>query len=451
MLDPAGAGANLASGGRARTDGPRPRGIGGKRWVVCALLFFATTINYMDRTVLSFLAPTLTEELGWSESAYGWISSAFTGGYALGLLMMGWVMDRLGTRRGFALAVAGWSLAGMLHALVRSAWGFGFARFGLAFAEGGNFPGAIKTVAQWFPKKERALATGIFNAGANVGLLIVPLIVPPIVLWWGWQWAFILTGATGFIWLAAWLVFYRSPEDHPSVTPEELAYIRSDPPEPTARIPYRRLIPHRQTWAFAVGKFMTDPVWWVVAIFWAAKYLDSKYGLNINELALPLVIIYLAADVGSIGGGWISSALIKRGWTVNAARKTAMLICGASVLPLLAAPSINNMWLTVSLLALTSAAHQGFSANLFTLVSDMFPRQAVGSVVGFGGMWGAISGFLAAIATGYLLEWTGSYTPILYAAACTYLVTLLLIHLLVPRLEPANVDGGPAGAESAAF
>ena len=315
MLDPAGAGANLASGGRARTDGPRPRGIGGKRWVVCALLFFATTINYMDRTVLSFLAPTLTEELGWSESAYGWISSAFTGGYALGLLLMCWVMDRLGTRRGFALAVAGWSLAGMLHALVRSAWGFGFARFALAFAEGGNFPGAIKTVAQWFPKKERALATGIFNAGANVGLLIVPLIVPPIVLWWGWQWAFILTGATGFIWLAAWLVFYRSPEDHPSVTPEELAYIRSDPPEPTARIPYRRLIPHRQTWAFAVGKFLTDGVWWFY-LFWLPSFLISGYGLTSTEIALPVALVYTIAAFGSIFGGWLPLHFIRKGWPV---------------------------------------------------------------------------------------------------------------------------------------
>ena len=437
----------VASGTLSATDGPAvtdyaPDGgrIGRYRWFVCGLLFFATTINYLDRVVISVLAKTLQAKLGFGEAEYGWISFAFTGAYALGLVTMGWVMDRLGTRRGYAVSVTLWSLAAMGHALARSAWGLGVARFFLALGEGGNFPGAIKTVAEWFPKKERALATGIFNAGANVGAVLAALLVPWITIKFGWQWSFVATGALGFVWLAVWLLTYRPPEDQPRLTAREMAYIRSDPVEPTSKIPFARLVPHRQTWAFAAGKFLTDPVWYVVAIFWAGKYLMDTYGVKLEGLALPLVIIYVAADIGSVAGGWLSSAMIRRGWSINAARKTAMGVCAVCVVPLVAAPYVNLLWVSVGLLALTSAAHQGWSANLYTLVSDTFPRRAVGSVVGFGSMFGALGGMLASVATGYTLQWTHSYNGILYSAAFLYVVALAVIHLLVPRLEPAAID-----------
>ncbi|MDQ3756094.1 MAG: MFS transporter, partial [Acidobacteriota bacterium] len=385
--------------------------VGNYRWVICALLFFATTINYVDRQVLGILATPLQRELGWSESEYGFIATAFTGAYAVGLIVVGRMMDWLGTRKGFSLAIIFWSIAAMGHALARSAFGFGVARFALGLGEAGNFPAAVKTVAEWFPKKERALATGIFNSGSNVGAIIAPLLVPYLALNYGWRWAFIITGAFGFIWLAFWLAFYRRPEEHPRLSPAELAYIRSDPAESTAKIAWLRLLPHRQTWAFALGKFLTDPVWWFF-LFWLPKFLNETYGLTLSGLGLPLVIIYLSADVGSIGGGYISSALIKRGWSVNAGRKTAMLVCALCVVPIILAARASNLWVAVGLISLATAAHQGWSANLFTLVSDTFPRRAVGSVVGIGGFFGAIGGMLIATVTGYLLQWTGSYVPI---------------------------------------
>jgi ACS family hexuronate transporter-like MFS transporter len=421
------------------------------RWVICALLFFATTINYMDRQVLNFLAPTLQKDIGWNEAQYGWINAAFTFAYAGGLALVGRLFDRLGTRLAFSLSISVWSLAAMMHGFARTWLGFAGARFTLALGESGNFPGSIKTVAEWVPKKERALATGIFDAGSNVGLLITPAAVYLIMKWTGhWQWAFVFTGAIGFLWLICWFLIYRPPEQHPRVSPAELAYIQSDPAEPTTRIPYLKLLPHRQTWAFAVGKFLTDPVWWVVFNFWLAKYLYATYGLTIGQLVVPMIVIYLVADVGSVGGGWLSSTLLKRGWSTNAARKTAMLVCGLCVVPLFIAPHVHHLWFTVALIAIAAASHQGWSANLFTLVSDTFPRRAVGSVVGFGGMFGGIGGFLASISAGYLLQFTkGNYNPILYVAAGMYLFTLLLIHLLVPTLAPAKIDddASPRGFE----
>jgi ACS family hexuronate transporter-like MFS transporter len=291
-------------------------------------------------------------------------------------------------------------------------------------------------VAEWFPKKERALATGIFNSGSNVGAIVAPLTVPWIAISYGWRWAFVITGALGFVWVVVWLVVYRKPEEHPRLSQAELAYIRSDPAEPVVKIPWARLLPHRQTWAFAAGKFCTDPIWWFF-LFWLPKFLNQTYGLTLTGLGLPLVIIYLAADVGSIGGGWLSSTLIKRGWSVNAARKTAMLLCALCVVPIIFAVRASSLWIAVGLIALATAAHQGWSVNLFTLVSDTFPRRAVGSVVGIGGFVGSASGMLIATATGFLLQWTGSYVPIFFVAASAYLVALLLIHLLAPRLEPA--------------
>ncbi|MCI0487294.1 MAG: MFS transporter [Blastocatellia bacterium] len=417
------------------------RGAGGRtghyRWVICALLFFAATINYIDRQVIGILKPTLQEEIGWNEVEYSWIVFSFQAAYALGLLAVGRLMDWLGTRKGFSLAIIFWSVAAMGHALARSVMGFSVARFLLGLGESGSFPASIKTVAEWFPKRERALATGIFNAGTNVGALVTPLIVPVITIAWGWEWAFILTGAIGFLWLVFWLMFYRRPEEHPKLSKAELAHIRSDPPEPAIKIPWVKLFPHRQTWAFALGKFMTDPIWWVY-LFWLPDFLNKRHGLGLKDFGLPLVIIYLIADIGSVGG-WLSSALIKRGWSINAGRKTAMLVCALCVVPIVFASQTSNLWVAVVLIGLAAAAHQGWSANIFTLVSDTFPRQAVGSVVGIGGMAGAIGGMLIARMVGEILERTGSYVPIFIIAASAYLLALLVIHLLVPRLEPADL------------
>ncbi|MBA3762203.1 MAG: MFS transporter, partial [Chthoniobacterales bacterium] len=412
--------------------------IGRYRWVICALMFFATTINYIDRQVLGILATdeNFKSQIGWNEAEYGYVNTAFQAAYAVGLLVVGGLMDRFGTRKGFSFAIVFWSVAAMGHALARSAFGFGLARFTLGLGEAGNFPAAIKTVAEWFPKKERALATGIFNSGSNVGAIVAPLAVPFIAVTYGWQWAFIITGALGFIWLAFWLAVYRKPEEHPKLSRAELAHIQSDPLEPTTRIPWARLLPHRQTWAFAAGKFLTDPVWWVY-LFWLPKFLNTTYGLNITQIGLPLVVIYIVADIGSIGGGWLSSSLIKRGWSVNRARKSAMLLCAAAVVPIMFASQASNLWVAVGLISIAAAAHQGWSANLFTMVSDMFPRRAVGSVVGIGGMAGAVGGMLIATTVGLILQHTGSYLPIFIIAGCAYLVALLVIHSLVPRMESA--------------
>ena len=424
----------------ASAESPGAR-IGRYRWTICALLFFAATINYIDRQVIGILKPTLKTELGWDEIAYSNIVFWFQAAYALGFILMGRLMDKLGTRRGFSISVVFWSLAAMAHSLAHSVMTFSIARFGLGLGESGNFPAAVKTVAEWFPKKERALATGIFNAGTNVGAIITPLAVPLIAGTLGWRWAFIITGATGFIWLVFWLALYRKPHEHPRVKKAELAYINSDPPEKETRIPWLRLIPHRQTWAFVVAKFMTDPIWWFY-LFWIPGFLHDQYGLPLDRITsgLPLVVIYVLADVGSIGGGWLSSTLIKRGWALGRARKTAMLICALCVTPIVLVSQTSNMWVAVVLIGLAAAAHQGWSANVFTMTSDMFPRRAVGSVVGIGGMAGAVGGMLIAKIVGYVLEWTGSYLPIFIIAGSAYLTALLAVHLLVPRFAPAEVD-----------
>lgn len=380
-----------------------PTRIGHYRWVICALLFFATTINYIDRQILGLLKPTLSEEMGWSEIDYSNIVLAFQLAYAVGLLLVGRLMDRLGTRKGFSFAIIFWSVAAMAHALARSVSGFAAARFALGLGEAGNFPASIKTVAEWFPRKERALATGIFNAGSNVGAVVTPLVVPWITITYGWQEAFIFTGALGFLWLGFWWVLYRRPEEHPKLSKAELAYIQSDPPEPATRIPWKKLFPHKQTWAFAIAKFMTDPIWWLY-LYWVPDFLHKNHGITLLNIGLPLVAIYLIADVGSIGGGWISSALIKRGWSVHAGRKTAMLICAVAVVPIVFASAVTDLWLAVGIVGLAAAAHQGWSANLFTTVSDMFPRRAVGSVVGIGGMAGAVGGMVIAKIVGYVLQ-----------------------------------------------
>lgn len=440
-------------------------GVGYRRWIICALLFFGTTINYVDRQVIGLLKPTLVQEFGWQdERIYAAIVFTFQLAYGIGLLFAGRVIDRLGTRTGFLIAVVLWSLAAVGHAaadhmpwlklptvnldadaglqvvpLVGAAAGFALFRFLLGLGEAGNFPASIKTVAEWFPRKERALATGIFNSGTNVGALLTPLAVPWITLHWGWRWAFVATGVVGFLWAAWWLRAYHPPEVHPRLSAAELAHIRSDPPEPVGKpVPWTRLIGYRETWAFALGKFMTDPIWWLY-LFWIPDFFSRNYGLDLKSIGLPVVMIYLIADVGSIGGGWLSSNLIKRGMSVNAARKTTMLICALAVTPILFAAKATNLWVAVLLIGIAASAHQGWSANIFTLVSDMFPRRAVGSVVGFGGMAGALGGMLIAILVGEILHRTGSYVPVFFIAGFTYLAALLVIHLLVPKVEPVSL------------
>ena len=422
---------------KARAETGKER-IGNYRWTIVALLFFATTINYVDRMVIGILAPTLQNEIHWNEIQYGYIVTAFTAAYAIGLLGIGRLIDLLGTKLGYAIALAGWSVAAMGHALTRTVFGFGFARFALGIFEAGNFPAAIKTVAEWFPKKERALATGIFNAGSNVGAILAPLVVPWITLIWGWQEAFIFTGGFGLLWLIFWFLFYEKPEKHKRLSKKEHEYIQADPPDTSVKIPWKQLFKHKGTWAFASGKFLTDSAWWFY-LFWIPKFLNETYGITLNKIGVPLIIIYVMADVGSIGGGWLSSFFIKRGWSINKSRKIAMLICALCVTPIVFAAQASNVWMAVALLSLATAAHQGWSANLFTTVSDMFPRKAVASVVGLGGMAGAISGMFISNITGFVLQFTGSYIIPFFIAGSVYLIALVTIHLLVPDLKESEL------------
>jgi MFS transporter, ACS family, aldohexuronate transporter len=413
----------------------------GYRWTVLALLFVATTINYVDRQVLGILAPTLARELHWSETDYGDIVSWFSFAYAFGFLIAGRLLDRIGVKRGLGGAVVAWSIAAMAHALARTATGFSIARAALGLGESAIFPGSIKTVAEWFPKRERALAAGLFNAGTNTGAIVAPLMVPFIALQWGWQWAFIITGALGLGWLALWIPLYGNPEQHPRVSPAEMAYIRSDPPDATLHaVPWFQLLGYRQTWAFAVGKLLADPIWWFY-LYWLPKFLDAKYGIKLSGVALPLIVVYLIADVGSIGGGWLSSALIKHGWTVNRARKTAMLIMALLIVPTALAPLAESMWTAVLIVAVAAAAHQAWSANVYTLASDMFPRSAVGSVVGIGAFAGAMGGVVFQRAVGRVLDANGgNYAPIFLVCGSAYIVAWAIIHLIVPRLQPAPIS-----------
>jgi len=415
-----------------------PSRVGYFRWVICTLLLLGTTKNYMDRNVLGVLNVTLQHDLGWNQIDYSNLVVAFQAAYAAGMLLVGRLIDRLGTRLGYALAMIFWSLASMGTALGSTLTSFAASRLALGFGEAAVFPASIKAVAEWFPKKERALATGIFNAGTNIGAIITPLIVPWIVKRWGWRGAFVGIGSLGFVWLVLWLLIYRKPEDHPSVSQTELDHIRSDPTEPTGKTKWASLLPLRQTWAFAVGKFLTDPVWWFY-LFWVPGFLQSKHGLALTGIGIPIMVIYVISDVGSVAGGWLSSSLIKRGSSVNAARKIAMLICAIGVIPVVFAYRVESTWSAVLLIGLAAACHQGFSANLYTITSDMFPSRAVGSVVGFGGMAGAIGGLFIATVVGHVLQWTGSYMVPFFIAGSAYLLALALIHVLAPRLEPARI------------
>ena len=412
----------------------------GYRWTVVALLFGATTVNYVDRQVIGLLAPTLTRELHWSETDYSTIISCWTAAYGIGLLFMGRVMDRIGVRRGLAAAVTTWSLAAMSHALVSTVAGFSVARAFLGLGESGNFPGANKAVAEWFPKKERALATGIFNAGPNVAVVIAALFVPWITLALGWRWAFVATGALDLVWLAAWLAIYRDPSRHRKVTPTELAYIRSDPAGPPGTMPWLGLLRRRQTWAYIVGKAMTDPVW-LFYLFWLPKFLDANFGVKLTGLPLPLIVIYSAASVGSIAGGWVSGGLMKLGWSVNRARKITMLVAALLIVPTVLAPTATSLWMAVAIVSVAASAHQWWSTNLLTFPSDMYPKEAVGSVTGIGGFAGMLASFLFQRATGTILQMThGNYVPVFAVLGLLYVTALGLIHLLVPRMEPATLQ-----------
>jgi ACS family hexuronate transporter-like MFS transporter len=408
------------------------------RWTVCALLFFATTISYVDRQVLSILAKTLETSIGWDSIQYGYITAAFQAAYAVGLLFAGRLIDRLGTRNGFALAMVVWSAAACAHAAAASALMFGAARALLGIGESANFPACIKTIAEWFPKKERALATSIFNSGAALGAVIAPLTVPVLAVAFGWQSAFLATGALGFIWVVFWMALYKKPQGHPAISAAELRHIESDPPDKAEFVAWGSLLDKRETWAYGIGKFLTDPVWWFY-LFWLPKYLQETFGLTLSRIMLPTVIVYGMSSVGSIASGWLSGSLIGRGWSLNAARKTAFLICALAVVPVLYAPYSRNLWVVVALVGLAAAAHQGFSAHIYTFVSDVFPRSAVGSVTGIGGTLGAIGGVLMMVATGYVVQLTHSYLPLFLYGGSAYLVALAIIQALSPKLSPARV------------
>jgi ACS family hexuronate transporter-like MFS transporter len=409
------------------------------RWGICALLFFAATVNYMDRQVIGLLKPTLQVQLGWSEIGYSNIVFAFTLAYGIGSLLVGKLIDRLGTRVGFALAVLFWSLSAMAHAAAGSVMQFAVARFSLGIGESGSFPASIKAVAEWFPKRERAVATGIFNSGTNVGAIVAPLVVPWLTLRYGWRMAFIGTGALGLIWLLGWIALYRRPQESTLVSAAELALIQGDAQEAAViRVPWGTLVGLPQMWAVGLGKFFTDPIWWVY-LFWMPDFLSRNLKLDLKGMALPLFVVYSGASVGSIGGGWLSSRLLKRGWSVNASRKTAMLVCALAVTPIMLAARTGTAWFAVCLVALAAGAHQGWSANIYTLASDMFPRGAVASVVGFGTLLGTIGGMFIAEMVGYVLQRTGSYVPVFILAGSAYLVALGFVQVLAPRLERAEI------------
>ena len=424
--------------GAASDTSPGTR-LGRVRWTVCAMLFVATSINYMDRQVIAILKPTLEHSIGMTEVGYGYIVDAFQIAYAIGLLAAGRLIDKLGTRIGYMLVMAVWSVSAMGHALASTVLEFGFARFFLGLGESGNFPAAIKTVAEWFPKNERSLATGIFNSGANVGAILAPAIVPWVTLRWGWHAAFLTTGLFSALWILWWFRYYRKPADHATLTADELRHIYQEAAEemgPT--MPWRRLLRCRQTWAFSVAKFLTDPIWYFY-LFWLPSYFSAKFNLNLSHLGLPLIIVYNVSAIGSIGGGWLPAPFRRLGLTPNYARLTAMFFCASLVVPIYAASSVKSVWTAIALISLAAGAHQGWSANLFTTSSDMFPRSAVGSVVGIGGMAGSVGSALFAFFAGHILQLTHSYASLFGIAASAYLLALVVLCLLAPGLRKVEL------------
>jgi len=412
--------------------------IGRYRWVVVALLFTAMVINYVDRQALGLLKADLTAEFGWSETNYADLVFWFQCAYAIAYLAWGRIIDRIGARFGFGIAFAIWQIGHMATAAAGSFGGFIASRVVLGLGEAGAFPAGIKSVAEWFPKKERAFATGLFNAGTNIGAIVTPLLIPALTLAFGWQMTFIITGLMGLIWLPIWLLVYRRPREHPKVSAAELAHIESDPADPVEKVAWTKLLTYRETWAYAIGKFLIDPIWWMF-LFWLPDFLGKRHGLDLKTFGPPLVVIYLLSDVGSVGGGWLSSRFMKMGWSINRARKTTMLICALLALPVAGAALATNLWVAVLIIGVATAAHQGFSANLYTLPSDVFPRSAVGSVIGIGGMLGAVGGMVFSKYIGGVLEDLGTYTPIFVVASSAYLLALLVVHVLTPKMEPVKI------------
>ncbi len=423
----------------ATMDMPEVAGAAGRvgryRWVICSLLFAATALNYVDRQMIGVLKPTISADLGWDETTYADVIFWFQAAYAIGYLSFGKIVDVLGARIGYSVAFVIWTLGHTLCGFAGNAFQFSAARALLGVGESGNFPAGIKAVSEWFPARERAFATGVFNAGANIGAIITPLVVPFIVVTMGlgWRMAFVITGAFSLIWLVFWIAMYRRPRESTKVSAAELAWIESDPADPAEKIGWLKLLGYRETWAFALGKFLIDPIWWLF-LFWTPDFLAKTYNLDLKSFGPPLVAIYLISDIGSVAGGWSSSKLMRRGYSANFARKIVMLVCAFLVMPIFFAQYVDNLWLAVGIVGLATAAHQAFSANLYTIPSDMFPRGAVGSVVGIGGTVGAIGGMMMAKFTGYVLQTTGSYTLIFAVAGSTYLIAITVVHLLSPRL-----------------
>ncbi len=409
--------------------------IGHRRWIVVALLFAALVFNYFDRQMLGVLKPMLARELHWSELQYADIVFWFQAAYALGYVAFGPVVDRFGAKAGFALAFLIWSVAQFAHGFARGISDFIAARMLLGLGEGGAYPSGLTAIAIWFPKKERAFATGLINAGVNIGTIVTPLVVPAIVLAFGWRAAFIFTGAASLLWLIAWLVIYRTPRKSKNLTAAELAYIESDAPDTITKIPWRAVLRKKETWAYAIGKFLIDPIWWMF-LFWLPDFFAKRYGLDLKSYGPPLVAVYILSDAGNVAGGWFSSFLMKRGVRANRARKGTMLVCALLATPVAFAMYASNLWQAVAIIGLATAAHQAFSVNLFTIPSDLFPRAAVGSVVGIGGMCGSIGGMGIALFTGFVLETFHTYTPVFIVAASAYLVALAFIHMLTPRMKP---------------
>jgi ACS family hexuronate transporter-like MFS transporter len=423
--------------------------IGNYRWTICALVFFATTVNYLDRQVISLLKSDLSEKLNWDDGDYANIEIAFKLFYSFGMLIAGRVVDKLGTKLGYAVATGLWSVAAIGHALATSVFGFIVARAALGVTEAGNFPAAIKSTAEWFPKKERALATGIFNSGTNIGAIIAPLSVPFIASAWGWQWAFILTGLIGFVWLVLWQKYYTSPQDSKVLSKEEYDYIHSDKEdeaaeEKTEKVSWFKLLSYRQTWAFALGKFLTDPVWWFY-LFWLPDFLQSEYKLTMTEIAIPVAVVYFISTIGSVGGGYLPMAFINRNWPAFKARKTSMFIFALFVLPVIFSQEAGkiNMWLAVLVIGIAAAAHQAWSANIFTTVSDMFPKKATASVTGIGGMMGGLGGILLtwAVQKNMFVHYREigqietAYYIMFAICGAAYLLAWLLMHFLVPKMK----------------
>ncbi|WP_304188312.1 MFS transporter [Phenylobacterium aquaticum] len=410
--------------------------LGRYRWVICGLLFTAVVINYVDRQMLGVLKPFMSKELGWRETDYADIVFWFQGAYAISYLVFGAFVDKVGAKVGYGVAFVIWQIAHIAHAGARDLSQFFLVRMALGVGEAGNFPAGVKAVTEWFPKKERALATGIFNAGSNIGAIITPIIAPLIMVAFGWRAAFIITGVIGLFWIIAWIAIYRSPAEHKKVTPGELAYIQQDPADPAAKIGWLSVLPKRETWAYALGKFLIDPVWWML-LFWLPDYFKKTFSLDIATFGLVLAAVYFISDLGSVFGGWMSSRLMRAGRSLNFARKATMLLCAVAALPYLLLNQVHDLWLATALVGLVAAAHQAFSANLYTLPGDVFPRTAVGSVIGIGGMLGGVGGMIMAKSVGQVLQNLGGYGPIFGVCGGVYLLALLVIHLLTPRMEPA--------------